>query len=98
MAKAKAVEQSSNVVKFQAPAFTMRIDKLDSYEGRKAIARLMRNWERSNKEHTFKLLARKANLSPTTVSNIASETTVYPRLHTILAILFALGFSLVRFE
>lgn len=90
--------EQTNVTKFPRPAFVMSIDKLDSYEGRKAIARLMRNWERSSKENTFKLLARRATLSPTTVSKIASETTVYPRIHTVLRIMFALGFSMVRFE
>lgn len=89
----------SNVLPFRkVTSFAMPLNRLDSYEGRKALARLIREWEREKPEHTYKLLAKRANLTPPTVSKIASETTVYPRLHTILSIMVALGFTAVRFE
>lgn len=76
----------------------MRLDQLDSYEGRRAIARLVRDWEHAAKENTFTAMSKRAGLTATTISRIASETTIYPRLHTILAILAAIGFTAVRFE
>lgn len=78
--------------------FKIPLAKLDSFEGIKAVAELMRKWERKNKENTFKLLAIKANLSKTTVLRIKDRVTMLPRLHTILSILGALGFSMVRFD
>jgi len=79
-------------------SFGMPLDKLDSYEGIKAIAQMLRQWERLKKENTFTAMAKKVNLHPKTIANIASEATHSPRLHTILAIMVGLGFSLVRFE
>jgi len=88
-----------NVVQLRrVTAFAMPLNQLDSYEGRKALARLIREWERKEKGNTYKLLAARANLGPHTVARIASETTVFPRMHTILAIMVALGFTAVRFE
>lgn len=79
-------------------AFAVALDQLDSYQGVKLVAKLMRQWERSQKENTFKLLAARATLTPTTVQRLASETTKSPRLHTVLMIMKALGFVAVRFE
>lgn len=79
-------------------AFTVPLDSLDSYEGVKLVARLMRQWERSHKDNTFKKFAAQANLAPGTVTRLASEQTKAPRMHTILMCMKALGFSAVRFE
>ena len=79
-------------------AMTMRLDQLDSWEGRRKISNLIREWERADKANTYTALSKRVALTPTTISRIASNTTVYPRLHTILAILMGLGFQAVRFE
>ena len=79
--------------------FTMPLDKLDSYSGIVAIGKLMREWQKADrKKRTWNKLATKAGISQQTVSNLASHTTKAPRLHTLLAIMGALGFKAVRFE
>lgn len=93
----------NNVVSFPAAkAFSMPLDQLDSYQGRRAIARLLREWlngpGKDGRKRTMYQLAQKANLHHNTVARIASETTKWPRLHTILALMAGLGFSAVRFE
>jgi hypothetical protein len=85
-------------IPMQKRVFAIPLDKLDSFEGRKKIAQLLRTWERSSKENTYGKMARKVGLCSSTVANIASETTVYPRMHTILCIMGGLGFTAVRFE
>lgn len=77
-------------------AISVGIDKLDGPAGVKLIARLIRQQERSG--ITYKALAKQANLYPQTVARIASEDTKAPRLHTILMIMKALGFQMVKFE
>ena len=43
-------------------------------------------------------LARKANLSPVTVSNIWYRKTTFPRVTTVLMVMHALGYNAVKFE
>lgn len=77
----------------------MPLDDLDSYRGRKALARMLRDWAKENrKEHTFNSLASRKGLHPKTVANIASETTKWPRIHTILAIWSGIGFTMLRLD
>lgn len=76
----------------------MPLHEVDSYRGRKALARLLRDWGRESKENTFKSLAKKQGLQPKTVAKIASETTKWPRIHTILAIWSGIGFTMLRLE
>jgi hypothetical protein len=81
-------------------AFGLSIDQLDSYQGRKKIASLLRTWHvrQPRQEHTWVAFARGLTIGSDTVSKIASETTVAPRLHTILQCMKGLGFAFVRFE
>jgi len=92
----------NNVVPLRRQAFTMPLDQLDSYQGRRAIAKLLREWlkgrDEEGKMRTINTLATRANLNHTTVSRIADETTKWPRLHTILSIMAGIGFTAVRFE
>lgn len=95
----RIVEPTPKVVRKVQP-FSLPIDQLDSYHGRKKIAEMLRAWylQEPRKAFTWKNFARKVSLSPRTVSRIASEDTKSPQLHTILMIMRGLGFSLVRFE
>jgi DNA-binding phage protein len=79
-------------------AVSIPLNKLDSFEGRRMIARLLRTWEKEAKTNTFKSLADRVGLHRRTVQKIASEVTMWPRLHTILAIMGGIGFTAVRFE
>ena len=97
----KTAKVENVIVPFPARtvAFTMPLHKLDSFEGIKAISKLMRDWQKMDrKTRTWNKLATKAGISQHTVSNLASHTTKAPRLHTLLAIMSALGFTAVRFE
>lgn len=78
----------------------MAIDKLDSYEGRKTIARMLREWHmrQPRREHTWAQFTRGLALTPETISRLASEDTKAPRLHTVLMAMKGLGFAFVRFE
>lgn len=89
----------NNIVNFTPKkALTIPLDKLDSFEGIKMMARMLRQWERESNEHTFKNFAKMVGLYPTTIARLASEDTKAPRLHTILMIMKGLGFNAVRFE
>ncbi len=95
--------QKSNIVNIpRRRIFTMPLDQLDSYQGRRAIAKLLREWlqghDGEGKKRTINTLASRAKLNHTTVSRIADETTKWPRLHTILSIMAGLGFKAVSFE
>lgn len=79
-------------------AFSIPLDKLDSYEGVKLVSMMLRKWKMENKGRTFKELAKAVALHPTTVARLASGDTKAPRLHTILMVMKGLGFSAVRFE
>jgi Helix-turn-helix len=46
-------------------------------------------------KQTYTMIAHKAVVSPSTVSNIASGTTRWPRLETIIRILSALDWTIV---
>ena len=93
LAKVEEVQLHPTVV-----AFTIPLDKLDSYEGVRLVAKLLNQWERRAKTNTFKALAAKVGLYHQTVSKIANRDTKAPRLHTILMIMKGIGFSAVRFE
>jgi len=89
----------SNVVPLRSVSpIVMQLDQLDSYAAVGKVARLLREWERRSRANTYKDLARRAGLTPTTVARIASRDTRAPRLYTILMIMKALGFAAVRFE
>lgn len=98
----------SNVVALKQPqpmsvkpeSISMTIDQLDSYHGRRKIAKLLRDWHmrQPRSAHTWVMFSKRAGLASETVSKIASEDTKAPRLHTILMIMRALGFSFVRFD
>jgi DNA-binding phage protein len=78
--------------------FKMPLEKLDSFEGIKAISSLLREWERAKKENTFKGLAQKVGLHRKTVQRLAARETFSPRLHTLLACMSGVGFTMVRFD
>ena len=91
--------KTADVIPFrQREPISVPLAKLDGYEGVKLMGRILRSWERESKFNTFKSLAKKANLCSPTVARIASGDTKSPRLHTILAILSAIGYSAVRFD
>ncbi len=77
--------------------FEIPLDKLDSSQGRKAVARLMRRWERESKLNTFRLLSKRTSLCYKTICNVASEETKWPRFHTMIAIMSGIGFNRVVF-
>lgn len=81
-----------------APRLLLDIDDLDGYRGVKIVAGLIQQWQLADKSRRLSHLARRANLTVGTISRIRDRETLSPRLHTILMILKALGFSVVRFE
>lgn len=82
----------------------LQLDQLVGYEGVKILAGLIQEWHLSpsavalGKRHQLSHLARKANLTPTTVSKIMNRETRQPRMLTCIMLFKALGFSAVRFE
>jgi len=80
-------------------ALVLQLDQLAGYEGVKILSGLIREYLMDPSHNgTFKNLARKANLTPTTVSNIASGHTKAPRMNTCIMMFKALGFSAVRLD
>jgi hypothetical protein len=93
------MKTAANVVQLRARSpIAIPLGKLDSYDGVRLVARVLREWEREAKENTFKKLASRANLWPTTVRRLASGDTKVPRLHTVLSVLGAVGYTAVRIE
>lgn len=82
----------------------LQLDQLVGYEGVKILAGLIQEWhlskeaETAGHRHRLSYLARKANLTPTTVSKIMNRETRQPRMLTCIMLFKALGFSAVRFE
>jgi hypothetical protein len=79
----------------------LSLDQLVGFEGVKILAELIRQWHltrEAEKGHELRYLARKANLTPRTVSRIMNRETRAPRMLTCIMLFKALGFSAVRFE
>ena len=91
-----AKQTKTNVLKLRRP-FQMFVKEIATYEGRKKIAALLRNWERQGKENTYRRFALNVGLSPVTVSRFASDETHHPRIETIMLIMHGLDFRLVTF-
>lgn len=98
--KSTELRSLSEVIAFpKQRMFTIPLHKLDSFEGIKIISRMMREWQKvDKKKRTWNKMSTMTGLSHTTISNLASHTTKAPRLHTLLAVMGALGFKMVRFE
>jgi hypothetical protein len=72
---------------------------LDHFDGILAVKMLSQEIGREmaiNPKLKLKDIARKANLSPTTVGKIYNRDTHYPRHYTIISLFKALGFSAVK--
>jgi hypothetical protein len=76
----------------------LSLDQLVGFEGVKVLAKLIQEWHLQNPENRIKVLAQKANLTPTTVSRILNRDTKSPRMLTCIMLFKALGFSAVRLE
>lgn len=82
----------------------LQLDQLVGFEGVKILAGLIQEWhttpeaKEAGKRHQISYLARKANLTPTTVSRIMNRETKQPRMLTCIMLFKALGFSAVRFD
>jgi hypothetical protein len=80
------------------------LDQLVGFEGVKVLAGLIQQWhttreaEEAGHRHQLRYLARKANLTPRTVSRIMNRETRAPQMLTCIMLFKALGFSAVRFE
>jgi hypothetical protein len=76
----------------------LQLDQLVGFEGVKILSELIREWHLQNTDNKIKLLAQKANLTPTTVSRILHYETKSPRMLTCIMLFKALGFTAVRLE
>ena len=79
-------------------SLSLQLDQLVGFEGVKVLSELIREWHLSNPDNKIKLLAQKANLTPTTVSRILHYETKSPRMLTCIMLFKALGFTAVRLE
>lgn len=81
------------------------LDQLVGFEGVKLLAKLIQEHHTGGKggrhrvdRHSIKELAKRANLTPVTVSRIMNRETKSPRMLTCIMLFKALGFTAVRFE
>lgn len=76
--------------------------QLDEMDGPKAVAIISREivlWMHDDpKSNTIKSLAKRANLTPTTVSKILHRETFFPRMLTCILLLKSLGFAAMKLE
>jgi hypothetical protein len=78
-----------NVVSFYQPAPRSLVTLTDSYAARKLVQD-----ELLRAKRTYTDIAKAATLSISTVSNIASGNTKWPRIETIIRLLAALGWMI----
>lgn len=89
---------AAKVVNIQAQrAVQIPLDQLAGFEGVKLLSDMIQKWHRQS-GGKVQDLARKANLTPTTVSRIMSRETKSPRMLTCIMLFKALGFSAIRLE
>ena len=77
---------------------SLSLDELVGFEGVKILARLIQEWIIGDKKRAIKELAKRANLTPQTVSRIMNRETKSPRMLTCIMLFKALGFRAVRLE
>ena len=90
----------SKVIQFvpKRKMLTFQLDQLVGFEAVKILSDLIREWHLQNPSNQIRILAQKANLTPTTVSRILHYETKSPRMLTCIMLFKALGFSAVRIE
>jgi hypothetical protein len=97
-----AAVSSAQIIPFpnqQKPFLLVDLDDLVGFHGVKLLARQIQSWMKANKkEHTFKVLAQRSQLTPKTVSRIMNRETMAPRMLTCIMLFKAIGFKAARFE